>query len=269
MQPRPGIEPLGRSPLVPVFGRKLPPGLKLLLIQAGAAALWLFLFNPMLAHLALHPEPWLHAISAGAIAALLGHAWRLPSWWLPINLFFIPGMLAMSGSGIAAHWYLAIFALLLLVYWSVARTQVPLYLSSRQAWCAVADRLPPQVVFADLGSGLGGLPAFLSRVLPEGRFTGIETAPLPFLISRLRAMLDGERYEIRWGSFWKQDLSRFDVVYAYLSPVPMSDLWCKARAEMRSGSLLISNTFAVPGVEPSEVLQLEDLHRSRLYLYRL
>lgn len=269
MQSRPSIDPLGGSLFALFSGRKIPPGLKLLLIQLGAAASWLLLFGPMLARLAFCPEPWLQAICAGAIAALLGQAWRLPSWWLPINFFFIPAMLAMSGMAIAAHWYLAMFALLLLVYWSVGRTQVPLYLSSRQAWRAVADCLPPRAVFVDLGSGLGGLPAYLSGKFPEGRFIGVETAPLPCLFSRLRAMLDGGRYEIRWGSFWKLDLRGFDVVYAYLSPVPMDALWRKVRAEMRPGALFISNTFAVPGVEPSEVVQLDDLHRSRLYLYRL
>lgn len=269
MQPRPSTDSLGRLSIAQFFGREIPPVMKLLLIQPGAAVLWLFLGIPLLSQLELSSPWWLQALCAGAIAASLGRAWRLPLWWLPINFFFIPAMLAMSGMAIAAHWYLAILALLLLVYGSVARSQVPLYLSSRQAWRAVADLVPPQAAFADLGSGLGGLPAFLSRNLPEGSFTGIETAPLPFLFSRLRAILDGGGYEIRWGSFWKLDLHGFDVVYAYLSPVPMTDLWRKVQAEMRPGTLFISNTFAVPGVEPAEVLQLDDLHRSRLYLYRL
>ena len=269
MRSRPGIESLGSLSIARFFGRETAPGAKLLLIQPAAGALWLLLATRVLSQLELSVPWWLQALCAGAIAALLGHAWRMPSWWLPINFFFIPAMAVMSGQAIAAHWYLAIFAILLLVYGSVARTRIPLYLSSRQAWRAVAGLVPPQAAFADLGSGLGGLPAFLSRTLPESRFAGIENAPLPFLFSRLRAILDGGRYDIRWGSFWKLDLHGFDVVYAYLSPVPMTDLWRKVQAEMRPGALFISNTFAVPGVEPAEVLQLDDLHGSRLYLYRL
>ncbi|PWB56908.1 MAG: hypothetical protein C3F18_04775, partial [Nitrosomonadales bacterium] len=87
--------------------------------------------------------------------------------------------------------------------------------------------------------------------------------------SWLRMRLCPERCEIRWGSLWHADLQPFDVVYAYLSPVPMADLWRKIQREMRPGTLFISNTFQVPGVEPDEVVQLDDLHQSRLYLYRL
>ena len=73
-----------------------------------------------------------------SIAVALGLAWRLPRWWLPINFLFIPGLLVMQGLDLASSWYLAAFALLLLVYGGVARSQVPLYLSSQKAWHAVA-----------------------------------------------------------------------------------------------------------------------------------
>jgi hypothetical protein len=38
-----------------------------------------------------------------------------------------------------------------------------------------------------------------------------------------------------------------DVVYAFLSPAPMKQLWAKAQAEMTPGSLFVSNSFPVPG----------------------
>jgi len=247
----------------------IPPGAKLLLLQLGAAALWAILALPFLAAFDVLLFPWQHAVGAGVVAAAVGLAWRLPGWWLPINFLFIPGLLMMQGFDLASSWYLAAFALLLLVYGGVARSQVPLYLSSQQAWHAVADVIPAHASLVDLGSGLGGMLAFLSRQRPEGRYVGVETAPLPFLLGWLRARISGGRYTVRWNSLWKVDLRLFDVVYAYLSPVPMAALWLKAQAEMRPGTLFISNTFAVPGVEPSEVLQLNDLHQSSLYLYRM
>lgn len=266
MQPQPDTEafPVARA------GRpSVPPGLKFLLLQLFAAALWLMLAMPILDGPGGVPHPWQHALGAGLIAAVLGFVWGLPAWWLPINLLFIAALLAMQGLGLAAHWYLAAFVLLMLVYGRVALARVPLYLSSRAAWQAVADLVPARARVADLGSGMGGMLAFLSRQRPEGEYVGVEAAPLPFLFSRLRARWDGDRYSVRWGNFWKTDLQPFDVVYAYLSPVPMAELWRKARAEMRPGSLFISNTFAVPGVEASGEVQLDDLHHSTLYLYRM
>jgi hypothetical protein len=59
------------------------------------------------------------------------------------------------------------------------------------------------------------------------------------------------------------------VIYAYLSPAPMERLWEKARAEMKPGSLFISNSFAVPGVSFDEVVELNDLSHSRLLIRRM
>lgn len=269
MLPRLDTEPFGALSGALPSRLSLPPGVKLLLLQSASAALWLMLAMPLLHSAGVFMPLWLHALGAGCIAASLGLAWRLPGWWLPINLLFIPALLAMWGLDLASSWYLAAFFLLFLVYGGVARSRVPLYLSSRKAWHAVAALMPENAAMVDLGSGLGGLLAFISRQRPEGRYVGVETAPLPFLLGWLRALLGGGHYSIRWNSLWKVDLRQFDVAYAYLSPVPMAALWCKVQSEMRPGALFVSNTFAVPNVEPSEVVQLDDLHHSRLYLYRL
>jgi len=67
----------------------------------------------------------------------------------------------------------------------------------------------------------------------------------------------------------KLDLSRHDVVYAFLSPVPMSALWEKVRREMRPGSLFISNSFPVIGVTPEETITVPGTIKRKLYLWRL
>ncbi|HAD86437.1 MAG TPA: methyltransferase type 12, partial [Rhodospirillaceae bacterium] len=61
----------------------------------------------------------------------------------------------------------------------------------------------------------------------------------------------------------------FDMVYCFLSPVPMERLYAKAKDEMQPGCLFVSNSFAVPGVEPDEVVTVDDRRRTRLLVYRL
>lgn len=268
MQFQPSTE-IVRMPDALPSARGMGPGLKALLVQIVAVVLWLTLGVPLLERAELSLLPLQHALCAGSMAAVLGWVWQLPRWWLPINFLFVPGLVMMRNLALEPQWYLAVFALLLLVYWSVAKTRVPLYLSSRKAWQAVAERIPPSAHVIDLGSGLGGLLRHLAQQRPGGRYVGMEIAPLPFLVSWLRMQICSAPYEIRWGSLWKIDLQPFDVVYAYLSPVPMADLWHKIEREMRPGTLFISNTFQVPGAEASEVVQLDDLHHSCLYLYRL
>jgi hypothetical protein len=245
---------------------RLPPSLKALLAQ-------LFSLGAAIAvsagTSALPIGGWSFVLAQGAAAALAAAALRSAPWWLPIHLAFAPALLAATRLQIAPAWYLGAFVVLVLVYWSSFRTQVPLFLSNRataEALSALIPQAKGQRV-ADLGSGTGGLLLRLARSRPDCMFVGIEAAPLPFAIARItkrRANLD-----MRWGDFWSGSLGEFDVVYAFLSPVPMARLWAKARAEMRPGSLLVSNSFPVPDLAPTRTVEVADRRRTRLYCYRI
>ena len=168
--------------------------------------------------------------------------------------------------------YLAFFLVLLLVFWNAARDRVPLYLSNRLTWSALAELFPerPDPAFLDAGSGLGGTLAHLARQRPRGRFTGIESAPLPYAFCWLRLRVLGPaNARLAYGDFWQEDLSRYDVVYCFLSPEPMPALYRKVCAEMRPGSLFISNSFEVPGAPADEIVKVADRRRTRLFVWRL
>ncbi|WP_460825116.1 class I SAM-dependent methyltransferase, partial [Massilia solisilvae] len=89
---------------------------------------------------------------------------------------------------------------------------------------------------------------------PDARVEGIELAPLPWLASRLRALLSGSRARFLRGDYERLDFGDYDLVYAYLSPAAMDGLWRKARREMRPGSVLASYEFAIAGQAPDRVL---------------
>lgn len=245
--------------LQPGLMHRLPPALAALLAHIPALALGLLLLVGGV------PLP-LALISVGAGAALVAWLWKLPLWWRVINLLFVPALWLALEADIQAGWYLAGFVLLALTSLGAVRTRVPLYLSSRRAEEALAELLPPNAVFMDLGCGLGGPLARLAHLRPDVRLHGVEAAPLNWLVARLRL---GRRASVRLGSLWETDLSGIDVAYAYLSPEPMARLWKKVRAEMRPGSLLVSNSFAVPGVAPDESIELYDLSNARLLIWRL
>lgn len=247
---------------------KLPPSVLALLLQSAAfvlAALPLRLFG-------LHLEPLVFALLCGTLATAFSRIAGLARWWLFIQFAFVPTLVLMLALNIPPGFFLAAFLVMLVVYWSTFRTQVPLYLSSDKVWQALETKLPAgrSFTFVDLGSGIGGVLTHLSKTHPLGHYLGIETAPLPFLWSWLRIRF-GRHHNctVHWGSLWDSDLSRYDVVFAYLSPVPMKELWQKAKKEMRPGSLFISNTFAVPDQPPQETLTVDDLHHSTLYLWRM
>lgn len=224
---------------------------------------------------ALKPTPFAVACCCGLIAAILSHYAHLPKWWLVIQSLFAPAVVATLALDIQPVFFLAGFLITVLVFWNAFSAQVPLYLSSEKVCRALERFLPPPTTdkcfaFADIGSGLGGVLAHLANVRPDGDYTGIESAPLPFLWGWLRIRLGGYRQcRVQWGDLWGHDLSRYDVVFAYLSPAPMGRLWQKAKAEMQPGSVFISSTFSVPGQMPAQAVQLDDLHRSKLLVWRM
>ena len=79
----------------------------------------------------------------------------------------------------------------------------------------------------------------------------------------------GPNSEIRFLNFWNLDLAPFDVVYGFLSPAPMTRLYDKAKAEMKPGSLFISNSFTVPSRAADQIVELDDRRRTRLHIWRM
>ncbi len=250
------------------FG-SIPPIFVALLLQVVSALAVAVLIRV----LSLPLAPWVAAVACGALAAGLSRFAGLERWWLPIQLLFAPALWLMLTFDVPPAVYGTVFVILLLVFWSTFRTRVPFFLSSNSTWHAIDDLLPPPdaarpLRIIDLGCGLAGLLAHLAPRRPHDHLIGVEIAPLPALLSKLR-LLRHARCAVRWGSFWKLDLGDYDMVFAFLSPVPMQDLWTKARTEMRPGTLFVSSSFEVPGQTPDRVVQVDDSRQTRLLVWRM
>jgi precorrin-6B methylase 2 len=254
--------------LAPSRQRTWPPIVVALLLQVAAAALtvgaaW------VLASVGVTLHPLVAALITGTIAAALGRIAGLDAWWMWIQLLFVPAVVLATSLPLPRWLWITLFAVLAAVYWSTFRTQVPLYLSSSKVRLALVAQLPAgQFTFMDVGSGVGGVLLDLARARPDGTYHGIESAPVPWLLSWMRIRLASRgNCHARWGSLWDCDLAPYDVVFAYLSPVPMAALWEKVQREMRPGTRFISNTFPVAGETPTSVVAVDDRHHSTLYVW--
>lgn len=277
--PAPLTEPVGqRMPEGPEAGipgqaaaRRRPP-LVLAIIAQTAALMVVYAADYGLAAAGITPPALARLGLQGIVAALLGIRLGLAPWWLPIQAV-LPVAVALGLRLDVPSWvYLAAFAGLLLVYWNSARGGVPLYLTNAVTRDRLYDLLPQgeNFTFLDVGSGLGGTLLNLAGRRREGRFDGVESAPIPFALAWLRRRFRRPpNVHLAWGDLWKRNFSGYDVVYAFLSPVPMESLFRKVRAEMRPGTLFISNTFAVPGVEADTVIHVADRRRTRLHVWRM
>ena len=214
-------------------------------------------------------NPLACALLQGLCAALISRGMGAPRWWTLIHWAFLPAVVLASRLEIASGWYLAAFVLLLMIYWRTDQSRVPLYLSNATTAQALLQLMPVNSCrLIDLGCGHGGLLRRLARARRDCSFVGIEHAPLTWLWARL-ASLSLPNVQIRYGDFWRLNLAPFDVVYAFLSPVPMPRLMDKARVEMRPGAMMISNSFAVPDVPAERLVDVPDRRATRLFCYRL
>ncbi len=248
---------------------KLPKIVLAFLGQAGAlvllmAAVWL------LSHVITPPYPvWALMLAQGGLAALLSDYLKLPNWWRWIQLFFPVALYWALQLDLHPIWPLSAFILLWLIFANASKERVPLYLTNtttRKALEAlIAERAA--VKFLDLGCGLGGNVVSMAKRPNVEQSMGVETAPLPYLISLIRTHLWGG--EVLAQSLWKTELRDYDVVYAFLSPEPMPKLWEKVEKEMKEGTIFVSNSFAVPGVAPTEKWELGDARRTKLFIYHL
>lgn len=128
----------------------------------------------------------------------------------------------------------------------------------------------PEGMIVDLGSGWGTLTRALAAEFPHCPVTGIERSPVPFWFSLMSSRIMRLRNcRIIRKDFFEWPLKNADVIVCYLSTPLMSRLKLKLEREVSPGTLVISNTFAIAGWEPVETTTLDDLYRTRIYLYRI
>jgi SAM-dependent methyltransferase len=211
--------------------------------------------------------PW----NASVAGLAVGLSWLtgLAPWWLAINAIFVPGLTFALSLEISPLWALAAFVALMLVYGAIWKSRVPLFFSSGRAQDALAALLPktPHKLL-DVGCGDARVLTRLAASRPDSRYDGVEQAFLPWLIGRLRTRVSKGQCGVRRADLWALDFGAYDVVYAYLSPAVMPELWTKALREMRPGALLVS-AFPVPGVRADESLDVGDAMRTQLHVWRM
>jgi len=206
----------------------------------------------------------------GICASFFSLTYKAERWWIPLHLVFLPCVVMASQLQLPANAYGAVFLLLLCIYWTTFRTRVPLFLSNRASVHRLAARFSQHknLQVLDVGSGTGSFVLRLASLRPDWQVSGSELAPIPYLISRWRAHRQHNAALYR-RDFWNQSFATYGLVYAFLSPAPMAELWRKARQEMPPGSMLVSNSFPIPDLAPTLVISVGDRRQTQLFCYRI
>ena len=202
----------------------------------------------------------------------MGKLLRLGTAWLVLCAIATPALVLVPIYQPPLWIFPAIVVVLAGFYINGVREQVPLYLSNSRTQDELAAFAAQQNagLFIDLGCGLGSVVDAVARQNPSIQVIGVETAPLSFLIAWLRMKLFSRgNAEIVFRSLWQTDVREADIVYAFLSPAPMTRLYTKLKAEMKPGSVFISNSFAIPGDEPDDIIKVDDTRQTQLLIWRM
>lgn len=119
----------------------------------------------------------------------------------------------------------------------------------------------------ELGSGWGNLIFPLSQKYNACAIIGYENSPLPYFFSSLINHFSNLR--ILRQDFFERSLAEADLVICYLFPKGMEKLKLKLDKELKPGAKVVTHTFAVPGWTPTKTFQVDDLYRSKIYVYEV
>jgi len=159
--------------------------------------------------------------------------------------------------------------LILVVYWSM-RNGISPTPSSRKQILEIFRAIPPEFSgkIYDLGSGWGTLAIALSKHSSSCKIIGIENSIIPYIVSELLVwLLRIKHVEFHFANFLKYDFGDAGVIVCYLYPGGMQKLKPGLEAYLKSGTIVISNTFAIPGWTPVERFRASDLYHSPVYVY--
>ena len=123
----------------------------------------------------------------------------------------------------------------------------------------------------ELGSGWGGLLISLAKKYPQRNIIAFELSIMPWLITIIRVKVLGlKNVTVYRQDFLNADLTEAAVILCYLFPRGMIALEAKIKLSAENTRLeyLISNNFSLLSHQAIKTIQLNDLYKSPVYLYR-
>lgn len=112
--------------------------------------------------------------------------------------------------------------------------------------------LQPNEILYDLGAGEGRVLFIAAREF-NARAVGIEVGPIQCALIWLRATAGGlgSQVQVKWGDFYKADVSAADVVFVYATSKEVGKLAPHLERQMKQGARLVSISADFPEWEPS------------------
>lgn len=129
---------------------------------------------------------------------------------------------------------------------------------------AKLSQLKSGAIFYDIGSGSADMLFYLSKKY-DINCVGIEIAPFLYVYSKIRSLFY-KKVKIKYGNFYKYNLSPADVVYIFLLPKNYSKIKDKISNELKRGTKLILSSWPFENSVPVDASKKENSTSYYLYI---
>lgn len=132
-----------------------------------------------------------------------------------------------------------------------------------------AVEIKPGMKVYDLGSGDGRL-VHKASTLYKANAVGYEFSPLVWAWAQFLSLFFWRsKAKLKFGDFWKQDLSDADIVFCYLLTHSMDRMKEHLIPQLKPGALIVSHAFVIHGLEPWKKLpRLPDQKLGPIWIYK-
>lgn len=121
----------------------------------------------------------------------------------------------------------------------------------------------------DLGSGDGRL-VYKAAKDYDANAVGYEFSPFVWLWALFLKLFWRSKAKLKFGNFWKRDLSDADVLVCYLLPHTMKKMEEDLLPQLKPGTLIVSHAFALPGLKPWKKLpRVVDQKLGPVWIYKI
>ncbi|MFA6024244.1 MAG: hypothetical protein WC777_03445 [Candidatus Gracilibacteria bacterium] len=132
-----------------------------------------------------------------------------------------------------------------------------------------AAHIKPGMKVYDLGSGDGRLVHKAAKEYGANA-VGYEFSPLVWLWAKFLGLFWWRsKAKLKFGNFWKKDLSDADIIFCYLLTHSMKRMKEQLLPQLKPGALVVSNAFLIEGLEPWKKLpRIRDQKLGPIWIYK-
>ena len=112
-----------------------------------------------------------------------------------------------------------------------------------------------------LGFGRSGFLKVAEKMYPEATLVGAEDSYFYYLMAKIQVFLKRSKIKVIFSDFYRLNVRKADIVYCYLIPKDLRDIYKKLIVDTKDGVQIISTGFAMPYLEPIKTIEIESKKR--------